>query len=92
MKKNVKIGIIGDFNPDYPSHVATNEAIDQAGNALGISVDVQWLPTIELEKQPALLEQFHGLWCSPGSPYKSVIGALEAIRFAREKDYPFLGT
>lgn len=92
MKQSVKIGIIGDFNPDYPSHIATNEAINHAGDALGISVDVQWLPTKALEKQPAPLEQFDALWCSPGSPYQSMAGALKAIRFAREKDYPFIGT
>ena len=92
MKPSVKIGIIGDFNPDYPSHIATNEAINHARNALGISVEVQWLSTQALEKQPATLEQFDALWCSPGSPYQSMEGALQAIRFAREQDYPFLGT
>jgi CTP synthase (UTP-ammonia lyase) len=92
MKQNVKIGIVGDFNPNYRSHIATNEAISHAGDAVGISVDVQWLPTKALEKQPATLEQFDALWCSPGSPYQSMEGALKAIRFAREQDYPFLGT
>ena len=92
MKQSVKIGIIGDFNPDYPSHIATNEAINHAGNALEISVEVQWLPTPAIENQTATLEQFDALWCSPGSPYQSMEGALQAIRFAREHDYPFLGT
>ena len=92
MKQSLKIGIIGDFNSNYPSHVATNEAINHAGEALGISVYVQWIPTIEIEKQAAILAQFDALWCSPGSPYQSMFGALEAIRFAREKDYPFIGT
>jgi len=92
MKQSLKIGIIGDFNPDYPSHIATSEAINHTGNVLGISVDVQWVPTVEIEKQPVLLENFYGLWCSPGSPYQSMAGALEGIRFARELDYPFLGT
>ena len=93
MKQSVKIGIIGEFNPKYPSHIATNEAINHAGNALEISVEVQWLPTPAIEKQqPATLEQFDALWCSPGSPYQSMEGALQAIRFAREQDYPFLGT
>ena len=92
MKQSVKIGIIGDFNSDYPSHIATNEAINHAGDAVEISVDVQWLPTKALEKQPAILERFDALWCSPGSPYQSMEGALQAIRFAREQDYPFLGT
>lgn len=92
MKRGVKIGIIGDFNPDYPSHRATNQAINHAGNALGISTEVQWLSTPSLEEHIAVLEQFDALWCSPGSPYQSMVGALQAIRFAREHDYPFIGT
>ena len=61
MRQRLKIGIVGDFNPDYPSHVATNEAINHAGNGLGIFAEVQWLPTIDLEKNSETLEQFHAL-------------------------------
>ena len=39
-----------------------------------------------------LLRGFHGIWCVPGSPYASMDGALNAIRFARENKVPFLGT
>jgi len=92
MKQVLKLSIVGDFNPDFPSHIATNEAVNHAGSALGISVEAQWLPTKALEKQSAILEQFDALWCSPGSPYQSMDGALKAIRFARENDYPFIGT
>lgn len=93
MKQTVKVGVIGDFNVGYRSHVATNEAINHAADALGISVEVRWLPTASLEEQPAsALELFDALWCSPGSPYQSMAGALQAIRFAREQDYPFIGT
>jgi CTP synthase (UTP-ammonia lyase) len=35
---------------------------------------------------------FSGLWCVPGSPYRSMEGALLAIRHARESGVPFLGT
>jgi len=35
---------------------------------------------------------FDGLWCVPGSPYRSMNGALNAIRFARENNIPFIGT
>ena len=34
----------------------------------------------------------HALWCVPGSPYRSMQGALTAIRYARENKLPFLGT
>ncbi len=92
MEQSVKIGIIGDFNADYSSHIATNEAIVHAGEELGILVEIQWLPTRKLAKQLVSLRQFDALWCSPGSPYQSMEGALGAIRFSREHNYPFIGT
>jgi CTP synthase (UTP-ammonia lyase) len=91
----MRIGIIGDFQPSYPSHLATNKALDQTARALGLDLEYAWLPTEKLEDAAAnetRLGQFDGLWCAPGSPYNSMAGALEAIRFAREHDVPFVGT
>jgi CTP synthase (UTP-ammonia lyase) len=93
MKRPLKIGIIGDYNPNNNSHTATNMAIGHAAQALDISAKIQWLPTPSLEKQPeAILPVFDALWCSPGSPYRSMAGALQAIRLARENGWPFMGT
>ncbi len=36
--------------------------------------------------------QAHGLWVAPGSPYKDLSQALQAIRLARENLIPCLGT
>jgi CTP synthase (UTP-ammonia lyase) len=38
------------------------------------------------------LKGFGAFWIAPGSPYKSLIGALNAVRYARERDLPLLGT
>jgi CTP synthase (UTP-ammonia lyase) len=38
------------------------------------------------------LAQFAGFWIGPGSPYASMDGALSAIRLARERRIPLLGT
>ncbi len=92
MNSIIKIGIIGDYD-GRPSHLATNEAIRHCSEKLDLSVELKWLPTEILENDIVkTLENFDGLWCAPGSPYKSMIGALNAIRFARENDYPFIGT
>ena len=90
----VRVGVIGDFNPSSDTHRATNDALRHAAAALGVTVNVQWLPTLQLEGVPGetALRRFHGLWCAPGSPYESMIGALEGIRFARERFWPFFGT
>jgi len=94
MNRTLRVGIIGDFDPKYPSHIATNEALSHAARAVSLSVDSSWLPTQSLDDEGSetVLEQFDALWCAPGSPYKSMNGALRAIRFAREHDWPFVGT
>jgi CTP synthase (UTP-ammonia lyase) len=91
---SIKIGIIGDFDSDSPIHAATNDAIQHAAEALRMSVASTWIPTPELAagNGSARLEQFHGLWAGPGSPYASMTGMLTGIRFARERGWPFLGT
>ena len=86
--KTIHIGIIGDFNAGNPTHLATNDSLLHAGAALRREVDVHWLAT----DQTANLGDYDGLIASPGSPYRSLDGALDGIRFAREHDVPFLGT
>jgi CTP synthase (UTP-ammonia lyase) len=90
----IRIGIIGDFEPASPTHAATNTALQHAAQALSAPIDVQWLSTTpyENEDQVRALEVYDGLWGAPGSPYQSRDGAINAIRFAREHDVPFLGT
>ncbi len=93
MARAIAVGVIGEFNPEFPPHVATDHALEHAAAALGVDVDVRWLNTVELEDLPAAeLAGHDALWCAPGSPYRSIDGALRAIRIARESDWPFLGT
>lgn len=89
----VRIGILGDFNPEFRSHHATNDSLQHAARKLGIPVESVWLPTPSLlEPEPGKLESFDGLWASPGSPYKNFEGMLKGIEFARVHDWPFLAT
>lgn len=94
MDQEVKVGIIGDYDPNRRYHIATNEALGHAAAALSVSLKHSWIPTQSLTKESVgkILGPFHALWCAPGSPYKSMDGALQAIRFAREQGRPFIGT
>ena len=93
MTTRVRIGIIGDYNADFRPHQATDAAIQHAANYLGVTAAVEWLPTPLLTHHPETqLRRFDALWCAPGSPYQSMAGALVAIRFAREQQWPFIGT
>jgi CTP synthase (UTP-ammonia lyase) len=94
MRERVRIGVVGDFNPVYPSHTATDAAIAHAAAALAVDADARWIPTQTLggPETAAILEPFAGLWAAPASPYRSMEGMLAAIRFAREQGRPFIGT
>jgi CTP synthase (UTP-ammonia lyase) len=89
-----RIGIIGDFNPEYRSHHATNAALQHAAAHLGCTVEIKWVPTASLVEPYAVevLASYDGLWASPGSPYRSMQGMLAGIQFARTRNRPFVAT
>jgi len=89
--KEVRIGLVGDFDSSVPAHQAIPVALKQAADALRIGVEFEWIPTEEIRAE-SRLSGFDGLWCVPASPYRNMDGALLAIRHARENGIPFLGT
>jgi CTP synthase (UTP-ammonia lyase) len=93
MKQELRIAIIGDYNPDLPVHDATEEALQHAARAADVKVNSQWLATPSLEdKDLAHLHNYSALWIAPGSPYRSMIGVLQTIRVAREEGIPLFAT
>jgi CTP synthase (UTP-ammonia lyase) len=90
----VRIGVIGDFEPTYHSHFATNAALYDAAAKLRVPLHLRWLPTPTLDVPHAarLLSQWDGLLAAPGSPYQSFSGMLRGIEFARTHDWPFAAT
>jgi len=86
-----RIGLVGDRNPSIPAHQAIPMALQLAANALAIDITHEWVPTEEIT-QISRVTSYDALWCVPGSPYRSMAGALLAIEFAREHLRPFLGT
>lgn len=91
MKGRVTIGLIGDRSDSVLAHQAIPLALENAAETLGIAAAYEWVPT-ERIKSASRVAAFDGLWCVPGSPYRSMEGALIAIRCAREGRIPFLGT
>ncbi len=93
MKRIARIAVVGDFSPEVTAHLAVPTALARAAAAAQCTVEARWFDTALLDKNAARqLESFGGVWCVPGSPYRSMAGALDAIRFARESSRAFLGT
>ncbi len=74
MDPMIKLGIIGDYD-GRPTHLATEEAVKHCASRLGFIAEWDWIPTDSLEHGVAdQLSHYDGLWCAPGSPYKSMNG------------------
>jgi CTP synthase (UTP-ammonia lyase) len=89
------IAVVGDHQPGNRTHDAIGPAVSHADGASDRegSTAVEWVGTEQAHDLPlAALDRYAGFWIAPGSPYRSMDGALRVIRYAREADRPLLGT
>ena len=89
----MKLAVIGDFNASFRPHVATNEAIEHTKKIMNLQVDTDWVSTDDIiDNFKSIIDTYVGYWIAPGSPYKSMTGALDIIKYARLNNIPTLGT
>ena len=82
------MGVVGDYRADNHTHQATDAGLRHAGLAF------EWVDTADVrpDRPEERLSAYAGLLVAPSSPYRSMEGALSAIRFARERGVPLVGT
>ena len=87
------LALVGDYRPEVGAHQAIPLALALARSAGTPAPGWTWVHTATLSGDvPARLQAFDGIWVVPASPYANTAGAIAAIRFARERGRPFLGT
>jgi len=91
MNARVAIALVGDYDAAVAAHRAIPPALLRAAERIGTGVDARWLATADITG-PEVVAGFDGIWSVPASPYRSMQGALLAIRLAREHGIAFLGT
>ena len=84
--ERARVGVVGDFDSSNRTHRFTNDALDHVGLAF------EWVPTDAAGNWDERLSRYDGVWIAPASPYRSMEGALAAIRYARERGVPLVGT
>lgn len=82
----MKIAIVGDHRPDNETHRSVSDGLTMVG------AEIEWVPSTEVDSQAERLVGYGGIVAAPGSPYASMKGVLAAIRHARERGVPFVGT
>ncbi|GGM12054.1 hypothetical protein ACFQDN_04660 [Pseudomonas asuensis] len=89
-RQNVRVALIGDYNPNITAHKAIPLALQLAQQSMQVPLAFQWVATADIKE--TIFEAFDGIWCTPGSPYQSEEGVLSAIQYARLRALPFLGS
>lgn len=92
LRTSLNIAIVGDFDPAFPPHPATDTALRHGAAALDFDIRVEWLPTDRIADAASMLAGHDAVVVAPGSPYRSMGGALSAIQYARTCGLPLLGT
>lgn len=82
--------VLGEYNPVWETHRATNNAIEHSSDFVGRSVQTMWCSTSNITRSQ--IETADGFWMATGAPYQSMETALGVIRYAREHNVPCLGT
>ena len=86
------LALVGDYSAEVIAHRAIPRALELARDEIRASLTWEWVPTRDIRRAARDLARFAAVWLVPASPYENMAGALDAVRFARETQRPFLGT
>jgi CTP synthase len=92
-ERSVRIGLIGKYVQLPDAYLSVVESLKHAGFFHGADVEVVWLASGDLETADldAELGDLGGILVPGGFGVRGIEGKINAVRFARERNIPFLG-
>jgi CTP synthase len=92
-KFEITVGLIGKYVELKDSYKSIAEAFIHAGVANEIKVNVKWISseTMEDGNISDLLLGLDGILVAPGFGERGIQGKINAVKYARENNIPFLG-
>lgn len=93
LKKTVKIALVGKYVELPDAYLSVVEALKHAGFTDDADIEIDWVQSADLtaENVAERLKNADGILVPGGFGDRGVEGKIEAIRYARENDVPFLG-
>ncbi len=92
-KHHITIGLIGKYVELHDAYKSISEALIHAGATNETKVNIKWIHSESLiEKNTSKkLKNLDGIIVAPGFGGRGIEGKIDAVRFARENNIPFLG-
>jgi CTP synthase len=98
IKKTVKIAVVGKYFGTgkfelADSYVSVIESLKHASWANNVQAKLTWIDSVKIEQQGAskILKGYAGIVVPGGFGSRGTEGMIEAVRYAREKNIPYLG-
>lgn len=89
---SVRVAMVGKYMDLPDAYKSLNEALSHAGLQTLTDVQVDYVEAEDIERDgPGILEGVDAILVPGGFGDRGVEGKIEAVRFARENDIPFLG-
>ncbi len=92
-KKVVNIGLVGKYVELTDAYKSIIESLTHAATYNDHKVSLHLIHSEQLNSKniKEKLQDLDGILVAPGFGHRGIEGKLEAVKFARENDYPFLG-
>ncbi len=92
-KASVQIGLVGKYVELQDAYKSIIEALGHAGAQNETKVNIKFIHSEDLvpSEVPDLLKGLNGVLVAPGFGDRGTEGKIEAIRYVRENNIPFLG-
>ncbi|MFA7490452.1 MAG: CTP synthase [Mariniphaga sp.] len=92
-KHTVTIGLVGKYVELHDAYKSIVESLVHAGTRNQCRVQIRWIhsETLETDNLEKKLTSLNGIIVAPGFGHRGVKGKVLAVRYAREKNIPFLG-
>jgi CTP synthase len=92
-ERPVTIGVVGKYIDLRDAYLSVIEALRHGGFHHGARVDIRWVASDELisGEVEEILADVDGVLVPGGFGVRGVEGKVDAVRFAREREIPFLG-
>ncbi|GAB4414900.1 MAG: CTP synthase [Bacteroidia bacterium] len=89
----VRIALVGKYVELHDSYLSISEALKIAGAENELRVHIAWIHSedITAENIERLLRGMDGILVAPGFGERGVEGKIQAVKYARESNIPFLG-
>jgi len=92
INKEVNIAMVGKYTNLQDAYISLNEALDHAGFHQNTKVNIHHIEAEDIESQGVeLLEIADGILVPGGFGDRGTEGKITSVRFAREKNIPYLG-